>query len=184
MRVVLVPDETTLAQLRMAIGEEHVVAATDQAFAFADGWILAARKGSVFELMGELGWRMRPIELATRAELIGERHTLSPFGDDGGDTPAARSTARLRSSRPRHRVIAGAPPSRGAWASSGGGGSAGGADRASVRAWSPQRASVGPGCAESRFQPTPRRRGANSSGCSISHRIARESTSRGPGRLK
>lgn len=87
VRVVLVPDAHTLAQLRMAIGEEHVVAATEHAFAFAGGWILAARKGSVFELVSELGWRMRPIELATRAELVGEGHALSPLpGDDGGDT--------------------------------------------------------------------------------------------------
>jgi hypothetical protein len=86
VRVVLVPDAQTLSQLRMAIGEEHVVAATEHAFAFADGWILAARKGSVFELVSELGWRMRPLEMATRAELVGEGHTLSPVGDDGDDT--------------------------------------------------------------------------------------------------
>jgi hypothetical protein len=87
VRVVLVPDAQTLAQLRLAIGEEHVVAATEHAFAFADGWILAARKGSVFELVSELGWRMRPIEMATRTELAGEGHALSPLpGDDGDDT--------------------------------------------------------------------------------------------------
>lgn len=86
VRVVLVPDLTTLAQVRVAIGEEHVVAASEHAFAFADGWILAAHKGSVFELVGELGWRMRPIEMATRSELVGEGHALSPLaGDEAGD---------------------------------------------------------------------------------------------------
>jgi hypothetical protein len=86
VRVVLVPDRTTLAHVRAAIGEENVVAGNDHAFAFADGWVLAVRKGSVFELVSELGWRMRPLEMATRAELIGEGHALSPVGDDGGDT--------------------------------------------------------------------------------------------------
>jgi hypothetical protein len=87
VRVVLVPDATALAQLRTAIGEDNVVAATEHAFAFADGWILAARKGSVFELMSELGWRMRPLEMATRSELVSEGFPLSPLpSDDGGDT--------------------------------------------------------------------------------------------------
>ena len=86
VRVVLVPDAVTLAQIRTAIGEEHVVAATEHAFAFADGWILAVREGSVFELVSELGWRMRPIEMATRTELIGEGHALSPVpGDERAD---------------------------------------------------------------------------------------------------
>lgn len=87
VRVVLVSDTATLMHLRTAIGEENVVAEAEQAFAFADGWILAARKGSVFELMGEVGWRMRPIEMATRSELVGEGHSLSPLpGDDSNDT--------------------------------------------------------------------------------------------------
>jgi len=87
VRVVLVPDLATLAQVRVAIGEEHVIAATEHAFAFADGWILAVRKGSVFELASELGWRLRPIEMATRGELAEEGHDLSPLaGDDPADT--------------------------------------------------------------------------------------------------
>ncbi|MGH0031910.1 MAG: hypothetical protein ACQGVC_19140 [Myxococcota bacterium] len=86
VRVVLVPDAATLAQVRVAIGEEHVVASTEHAFAFADGWVLAVRKGSVFELLGELGWRMRPIEMTSRSELAGEGHALSPLpGDDPAD---------------------------------------------------------------------------------------------------
>jgi hypothetical protein len=32
-------------------------------------------------------WRLRPLEMATRSELVGEGHALSPLpGDDGGDT--------------------------------------------------------------------------------------------------
>jgi hypothetical protein len=86
-RVVLVPDELTLDQVRVAIGEEHIVAASEHAFAFADGWILASRKGSVFELISELGWWMRPLEMATRCELAAEGHALSAVpGDDSSDT--------------------------------------------------------------------------------------------------
>ena len=87
VRVVLVSDGDTLAHARTAIGEEHVIAATEYAFAFADGWILAVRKGSVFELVSELGWRMRPIEMSTRSELVDEGHALpSVPSDDAGDT--------------------------------------------------------------------------------------------------
>ena len=87
VRVVLVADTTTLMHARAAIGEQYVVAETEYAFAFADGWILAARKGSVFELMDAVGWRMRPIEMATRSELVGEGHPLDPSaGDEPADT--------------------------------------------------------------------------------------------------
>lgn len=82
VRVVLVSDVTTLMQVRTAIGEEHVVAAAEHAFAFANGWILAVRKGSVFELVSELGWRTRPIEMVTRPELVAEGHALSPVPSD------------------------------------------------------------------------------------------------------
>jgi hypothetical protein len=86
VRVVLVPDQATLEQVRVAIGEEHIVAASEHAFAFTDGWILAARKGSVFELMSELGWRMRPLEMATRSELAAQGYALSAVPrDDGSD---------------------------------------------------------------------------------------------------
>jgi hypothetical protein len=80
---VLVADTTTLMHARTAIGEQHVVAETEHAFAFADGWILAARKGSVFELMDEFCWRMRPIEMPTRSELVGDGHPLNPLAGDG-----------------------------------------------------------------------------------------------------
>lgn len=83
VRVVLVPDVESLAHVRTAIGEEHVVGATEHAFAFSDGWILAARKGSVFELVGEIGWHTRPLEMAARPDLVAEGHTLSPVPSDG-----------------------------------------------------------------------------------------------------
>jgi hypothetical protein len=83
VRVVLVADTTTLMHARTAIGEQYVVAETEYAFAFADGWILAARKGSVFELMDEVGWRMRPIEMAMRSELVGEGRPLNPLASHG-----------------------------------------------------------------------------------------------------
>jgi hypothetical protein len=87
VRVVLVSDVETLAQVRTAIGEENIVASTEYAFAFADGWILAVREGSVFELVSELGWRMRPIEMSTRPELLAEGHAVSPIPSDGdGET--------------------------------------------------------------------------------------------------
>jgi hypothetical protein len=86
VRVVLVADAATLAQARTAIGEQHVVATAEHAFAFAGGWILAAKKDSVFELMSELGWHTRAMEMTTRPELIAEGHALEPLP---GEDPSA-----------------------------------------------------------------------------------------------
>jgi hypothetical protein len=76
---VLVSDLKTLDNVRVAIGEEHLVAATEHSFAFADGWILASREGSVFELVNQIGWQSRPLLMATRAELVADGHQISPL---------------------------------------------------------------------------------------------------------
>ena len=63
VKVVLVATRSALEAVRTAIGEEHVLAATPDAFAFAHGWILAVRENTVWQLVSELGWGDRRLRL-------------------------------------------------------------------------------------------------------------------------
>lgn len=69
VRVVLVKNRFELKNARVAIGEEHILAATENAFAFARGWILAVRDGSVFDLIDHLGWSHMGIEIFSESDM-------------------------------------------------------------------------------------------------------------------
>lgn len=80
VRVVLVADHRALQAARIAIGEEHVVGSTRDAFAFAHGWILAVREGSIFELVGELGWDACPVRVFRPGEGLPNGTAWAPRG--------------------------------------------------------------------------------------------------------
>jgi hypothetical protein len=75
VRVVLVKNRFALDNARVAIGEEHILASSENAFAFARGWILAVRDGSVFDLVDHLGWSHLAIEIFSESDL---RHSPVP----------------------------------------------------------------------------------------------------------
>jgi hypothetical protein len=80
VRVVLVKNNFALDNARVAIGEEHILASSENAFAFARGWILAVRDGSVFDLVDRLGWSHLAIEIFSESDL---RHSHVPGVDRG-----------------------------------------------------------------------------------------------------
>lgn len=89
VRVVLVKTHFALENARVAIGARHILASNKDAFAFANGWILAVRDHTVFELLDSLGWSHRGVELFSESDL---RHSDIPGVDDSwqADSPAER----------------------------------------------------------------------------------------------
>ena len=63
VKVVLVASRSALEAVRTAIGEEHILASTPDAFAFAHGWILSVRQNTVWQLVSELGWGERRLRV-------------------------------------------------------------------------------------------------------------------------